>query len=148
MTGPPPSKNNLASLLRDLAHQTLCKVLLTSRRDEHAWLGDLPARVQLPAMPMRESLQLAASLSERHGRTIARVDWRPLLRYAAGNPLTVTVLAGQALRENLASSEAIAAFVARLEAGEVQLEAGEDAALGRRSAFSRFALAAMPRACR
>ena len=44
----PAEQDNLASLLRDLAQQTRCKVLLTSRRDEHAWLGDLPARVQLP----------------------------------------------------------------------------------------------------
>jgi tetratricopeptide (TPR) repeat protein len=124
-------QDDLVGLLRDLAQQTRCKVLLTSRRDEHSWLGNLPVRVALPPMPMRESLQLAGALAVRHGHTIGAVDWRPLLRYAAGNPLTITVLAGQALRENLASSEAIGAFVARLEAGEAQLEAGEDAALGR-----------------
>jgi tetratricopeptide (TPR) repeat protein len=124
-------QDDLVDLLRDLAQHTRCKVLLTSRRDEHAWLGDLLSRVQLPAMPMRESQQLAAALAARHGHRIGAVDWRPLLRYAAGNPLTITVLVGQALRENLASSKAIRAFVARLEAGEAQLEAGEDAALGR-----------------
>ena len=106
-------------------------MLLTSRRDEHTWLGDLPARVQLPPMPMRESLQLAAALAARHGHSLAGADWRPLLRYAAGNPLTITVLVGQALRENLATTEDIEGFVARLRAGEAQLEAGEDAALGR-----------------
>jgi tetratricopeptide (TPR) repeat protein len=127
----PDEQDDLVNLLRDLAQQTRCKVLVTSRRDEHTWLGDLPARVQLPRMPLRESLQLAAALAARHGRAIGTVDWRPLLRYAAGNPLTITVLVGQALRENLASSEAIGAFVARLEAGEAQLEAGEDAKLGR-----------------
>lgn len=41
------------------------------------------------------------------------------------------MLVGQALRENLASSEAIGVFVDRLAGGEAQLEAGEDAALGR-----------------
>jgi tetratricopeptide (TPR) repeat protein len=119
------------NLLRDLAQQTRCKVLVTSRRDERPWLGDLAARVQLPPMPLRESLQLAAALVARHGRTVGTVDWRPLLRYAAGNPLTITVLAGQALRDNLTTSEAIEGFVARLQAGEAQLEQGEDAALGR-----------------
>ena len=97
-------QDDLAGLLRDLAQRTRCKVLLTSRRDEHAWLGDLPARVQLPAMPMRESLQLAAALAARHGHSLAGADWRPLLRYAAGNPLTITVLVGQALRENLTTT--------------------------------------------
>ncbi len=124
-------QNDLADLLRDLAQQTKCKVLLTSRRDERHWLGSLPARVHLPAMPMRESLQLAGALAARHGHNLVTADWRPLLRYAAGNPLTITVLAGQALHDNLCTAEAIETFVTRLQAGEAQLEAGEDAALGR-----------------
>ena len=104
-------------LLRDLA-RTRCKVLITSRRDEHHWLGDLPARVQLPAMPMQESLQLAAALAARHGHSLDNADWRPLLRYAAGNPLTITVLVGQALRAGLTTTEAIKGFVASLQAGK------------------------------
>jgi tetratricopeptide (TPR) repeat protein len=127
----PAEQDELKDLLRDLAQNTRCKVLLTSRRDEDTWLGDLPAHVRLPPMPMRESLQLATALAGRHGQNLAGVDWRPLLRYAAGNPLTITVLAGQALRENLATTEAIEDFVAQLRAGEAQLEVGEDAALGR-----------------
>jgi tetratricopeptide (TPR) repeat protein len=124
-------QDELVALLRDLAQHTRCKVLLTSRRDEQPWLGDLPARVDLPGMPMRESLQLAAELAKRHGHSLTGTDWRPLLRYAAGNPLTITVLAGQALRDNLTTTEAIDGFVTRLQAGEAQLETGEDAALGR-----------------
>jgi tetratricopeptide (TPR) repeat protein len=124
-------QDDLAGLLRDLAQQTQCKVLLTSRRDERIWLGDLPTRIRLPAMPLRESLQLAAELAKRHDHTIAGADWRPLLRYAAGNPLTTTVLVGQALRESLTTTEDIENFVTRLRAGEAKLEAGEDAALGR-----------------
>jgi tetratricopeptide (TPR) repeat protein len=127
----PAEQNGLVELLRDLAQRTRCKVLVTSRRSERPWLGTLPARIQLSPMPVRESLQLAAALAERHGQALAGVDWRPLLRYAAGNPLTVTVLVGQALRENLASSAAVEAFVARLAAGEAQLEAEEDTKLGR-----------------
>jgi tetratricopeptide (TPR) repeat protein len=124
-------QDSLLALLRDLAQQTRCRVLVTSRRDERAWLGNLPTRVRLPAMPLRESLQLAAELAKRHGHTAEGVDWRPLLRYAAGNPLTITVVVGQALRENLTTTEQVEGFVARLRAGEAQLEAGEDAALGR-----------------
>ncbi len=128
----PAEQAELADLLRELTQRTKCKVLLTSRRDEHGWLGDLPARVVLPPLPMRESLQLATALAAQHGRGgLADLDWRPLLRYAAGNPLTITVLVSQALRENLASDQAIEDFAARLRSDEAQLEPGEDIALGR-----------------
>ena len=82
-------------------------------------------------MPMRERLQLAAALAERHGQADPGIDWRPLLRYTAGNPLTITVLTGQALRDRLATTAQVQAFVDRLRAGEAELEPGEDAALGR-----------------
>ncbi len=124
-------QDELTAFLRDVAQQTQCRVLLTSRRDEQAWLGGLPARVRLPRMPMRERLQLAAALAARHGQADPGIDWRPLLRFSAGNPLAITVLAGQALREGLASTADMDAFVDRLRAGEAELEAGEDAALGR-----------------
>jgi tetratricopeptide (TPR) repeat protein len=124
-------QDDLAGLLRDIAQQTRCKVLLTSRRDERTWLGDLPARVPLPAMPMRESAQLAASLAARHDRNLPGADWRPLLRYAAGNPLTITVLIGQALRENIITTTGIEEFIVRIRAGETRIEAADDVALGR-----------------
>jgi tetratricopeptide (TPR) repeat protein len=124
-------QDGLVDLLRDLAQHTRCKVLLTSRRDERRWLGDLPARVRLPPMPLRESLQLATALAARHGHNLGTEDWRPLLRYAAGNPLTVTVVVGQALRDGITTTGQIEAFVARLQAGEAGLEAGHDAELGR-----------------
>jgi tetratricopeptide (TPR) repeat protein len=124
-------QNQIADFLRDLAQQTKCKVLLTSRRDEQAWLGALPARIGLPPMPMRERLQLARALAARHGHHDPATDWRPLLRYSAGNPLTITVLMGQALRDHLTTTDELEEFVARLRAGEASLEAGEDAALGR-----------------
>jgi tetratricopeptide (TPR) repeat protein len=124
-------QDQIADFLRDLAQQTQCKVLLTSRRDEQHWLGALPARIELPPMPMRERLQLARALAARHGHHDPGTDWRPLLRYSAGNPLTITVLMGQALRDNLATTAELEEFVARLRAGEATLEAGEDVALGR-----------------
>jgi hypothetical protein len=64
-------------------------------------LDGLPARIQLPPMPMRERLQLGAALAILHGHVAPDIDWRPLLRYTAGNPLTITVLVGQALRDNV-----------------------------------------------
>jgi tetratricopeptide (TPR) repeat protein len=124
-------QDEIAGFLRDLAQKTQCKVLLTSRRDEQAWLGQLPARAVLPPMPMRERLQLTYAIAARRGHTDPGIDWRPLLRYTAGNPLTITVLVGQAVRDNLTTTEKIKAFVARLRAGEQQLEGEDDAALGR-----------------
>jgi CHAT domain-containing protein len=124
-------QDDLAEVLRELAQRTRCKVLVTSRRNEDRWLGDLPARVRLPPMPLRESLQLAAALAARHGQSLDTADWRPLLRYAGGNPLTVTVVVGQALREGISTTEGIESFVARLRAGETDLEPGQDAEVGR-----------------
>ena len=108
----------LLAFLRDL-RGTKAKVLLSSRRDERSWLGDLPVPIQVPPMPLTESLQLVRALAERHGRKLADVeDWRPLLAFAQGNPLTLTVLAGQALRGKLRTKEEIESFVARLRSGE------------------------------
>jgi hypothetical protein len=102
--------------------ETKAKVLLTSRRDERSWLGDLPTRIAVPPMPMTESFQLVRALAAKHGRRLTHVeDWRPLLAFAQGNPLTLTVLAGQALREGLKTKEQIEqieAFIARLRSGE------------------------------
>ena len=87
-------------------------MLLTSRRDERAWLGDLPARVALPAMPMLERLELARAVARRQpggAQAFLEVeDWRPLLAFTQGNPLTVTVLARQALRGHHTSKDQIA----------------------------------------
>ncbi len=119
-------QQELADFLRALK-ETKAKVLLTSRREEREWLGDLPTRVRVPAMPMLERLQLARAIAAKQGRQLAEVDWAPLLRFTEGNPLALTVLVRQALREGLRSQEQVAGFVARLRAGEVGFadEAGE-----------------------
>jgi tetratricopeptide (TPR) repeat protein len=111
-------QKELLDFLRAL-RGTKAKVLLTSRRDEQPWLGDLPTRIAVPPMPMTESLQLVRVLADKHGRRLTDVeDWRPLLAFARGNPLTLTVLAGQALREGFKTKAQIGAFVARLRSGE------------------------------
>jgi len=120
-------QEDLLGFLRAL-RDTKAKVLLTSRRDERPWLEDLPTRIKVPPMPMTESLQLARALAAKHGRRLTDIeDWRPLLAFAQGNPLTLTVLAGQALREGFKTKEQIEAFVARIRSGEAAFpdEAGE-----------------------
>jgi len=111
-------QRELADFLR-AARDTKGKFLLTSRRDERGWLGDLPARINVPPMPFQERVQLARALAEKHGRRLTDVqDWRPLLEFTQGNPMTVTVLVGQALRDGLRTRTQIEAFVGRLRTGE------------------------------
>jgi tetratricopeptide (TPR) repeat protein len=114
----PQEQRELRDFLADL-RDTGSKVLITSRHPEQAWLGGLPARIELGPMPMRESVQLAAAIAQKHGARIDQVeDWRPLLTYAAGNPLTITLVVNQALRQHLTTRTQIEAFVARLRDGE------------------------------
>lgn len=117
----------LVNFLRDAA-QTKAKFLLTSRRDEREWLGEtLPRRIAVPPMPMQERAQLAHALAERQGKRLTDVDdWRPLLRFTAGNPLTITVLVGQALREGIKTREQVEAFVQQLRSGEADFDDDEN----------------------
>jgi hypothetical protein len=105
------------------ARDTKAKFLLTSRRDEAAWLGELPRRVQLPAMPMQERLQLAAAIAERRGKRLADLpELTPLLRFTRGNPLTILVTVGEALRAGIDTPTRLDAFVADLDRGDVAFE--------------------------
>jgi len=121
-------QRELADFLR-AARGTQAKFLLTSRRDEHAWLGDLPARVALPPMPMYERRQLAAALAAKYGVTPDQAAWRPLLVYTQGNPLTLTVVVRQALRDGLQTVQQITDYVQRLRAGAAAF--ADDSAQGR-----------------
>ncbi|MFT4555377.1 MAG: tetratricopeptide (TPR) repeat protein [Planctomycetaceae bacterium] len=119
----------LADFLRD-AKQTQARILLTSRRNEQAWLANLPCRIAVPPMPMQERVQLARALAEHHQRRLTDVDdWRPLLRFTQGNPLTITVLVGQTLRDGLKTREQITTFVDKLRAGEAAFD--DEASEGR-----------------
>ncbi len=109
---------DLVGFLRE-SRRGKAKFLLTSRRDDQGWLGELPARVKVPGMPMQERVQLARALASRRGRKLGDVkDWRPLLEFTQGNPMTITVLVGQALRDGVKTREQVEAFVAKLRAGE------------------------------
>jgi tetratricopeptide (TPR) repeat protein len=105
------------------ARETKAKFLLTSRRNEQAWLGDLARRVSVPAMPLLESLQLAGAILAQRGRRLANLpDLTPLLRFAHGNPLTILVTVGEALRVGIDTTERLDAFVNALRGGEVAFE--------------------------
>ena len=112
------------------ARDTKAKFLLTSRRDEAAWLGKLPRHVPVPEMPMQERLQLAGAIVERRGKRLADLpELTPLLRFTRGNPLTILVTLGEALRASIDTPARLDAFVAALHGGEVAFE--DEASEGR-----------------
>src|ERR1035437_4294082 len=122
-------QNALVDFLR-ASRGSRAKFLLTSRRDERDWLHELPARIELPPMPFGECVQMTEELAKKLGRKLDDVaDWRPLLRFTQGNPLTLTVLVGQALRDGLKSGPQVTAFVRKLQAGEAVFE--DEASEGR-----------------
>ncbi|HJY67141.1 MAG TPA: CHAT domain-containing protein, partial [Streptosporangiaceae bacterium] len=119
----------LIDFLRDL-RSTRAKVVLTSRRAEDELLGELPTRILLPPMTMPDRLQLARAVAGRSGHRLTDVaDWRPLLRFTEGNPLTVTVLVREALRSGIRTRADVERFVDLVRSGGRELEDDED--LGR-----------------
>jgi hypothetical protein len=111
-------QRELADFLRSV-RTTKAKVLLTSRRDERDWLGELPGRVRMPPMALTEAVQLARALAGKRGQRIADVGaWIPLLHYAQGNPLTITVVVGQALRDGRSTAAELGDLLRQLQAGE------------------------------
>lgn len=115
-------RDELKDFLKNAA-QTKTKFLLTSRRDEQKWLGEVPAHVTLPPMPMQECVRLTRALADKQGKRIADVkDWLPLLRFTQGNPLTITVMVGQALRDGISSTEQIEAYLNKLHNGETAFD--------------------------
>jgi len=122
-------QQELVEFLKD-AQKTQAKFLLTSRRDEGGWLGDLAVGIKIPPMPMRERVEMAISMAERRGRKLTNIeDWIPLLRFTQGNPLTITVIVRQVLREGLKTKDLIEEFVTLLKTGEKEIQ--DDESLGR-----------------
>ena len=119
-------QQQLVDFIRD-CRETKSKFLLTSRREEKEWLGSIPCRIRMPPMPMPERIQLTQALSRKHGhRLIDSENWRTLLEFTQGNPLTITVVIGQALRNGYKDKKQIEAFVADLNAGKAKLESNEN----------------------
>jgi tetratricopeptide (TPR) repeat protein len=131
-------QTELADFLKQIKmdQATRAKILLTSRRDEQEWLGGIPHRVEMPRMSPGDAADLARSLGDE--RKIARediADWQPLLDYCHGNPLTLRVLVGQAIRLKLRGRELISNFVAAIRTGEQAVQdaderQGRDKSLG------------------
>jgi tetratricopeptide (TPR) repeat protein len=123
----------LADFLKQISldRATQAKILLTSRRDEAAWLAGIPHRVAMPRMSRPDAAALALEIGRERGLARGEVaGWGPLLDYCGGNPLTLRVIAGQAVRMGLSSEKQIAAFIQQLREGERPIE-DADAGQGR-----------------
>mgnify|MGYP002713130173 CR=1 FL=1 len=130
--------------LRDFlkeAGKTKSRFLLTSRRDEAEWL-EKTSRVEmnLPPMPMLERLQLARAIAEKYETRLDDVeDWQPLLEFTKGNPLTLTILVGQAIHKGIKTKEQVTRFVEDLAHGIAafndEASEGRSASLGASLAY-------------
>ncbi|MEW6664605.1 MAG: CHAT domain-containing protein [Thermodesulfobacteriota bacterium] len=133
----PAEQADLADFLKQikLDRATKAKILLTSRRDEHGWLGSIPHRLEMPRMRNSDAVNLARSLgTEKHSREEI-ADWQTLLDYCAGNPLTLRALVSQVVRMGLRGKEQIGKFVEAIRSGEQNIEdadekQGRDKSLG------------------
>jgi tetratricopeptide (TPR) repeat protein len=104
-------RQDLAEFLRQAA-ESQAKFLLTSRSTEEQWLGSIAVTVQLGPLPLWEALQLTRALVEQRGCWPPEIDsWRPLLDFAAGNPLAVHGLVTESLRNGLRSAQQIEKLV-------------------------------------
>ncbi|MEA2883132.1 MAG: hypothetical protein QOH32_2388 [Bradyrhizobium sp.] len=113
-------QQELLAFLRAARDTGRAKFLLTSRRCESVWLGELALRVEVPGMPMQERLQLAGAIVAQRGKRLASLpDLRPLLRFTQGNPLTILVTVGETLRAGIDTLPQVETFVASLQSGEV-----------------------------
>jgi hypothetical protein len=131
---PDEDRRFLTGLLADLA-RTRCKVLLVGRRPEEEWLVDVPCRVALPPMPMEERGDLTIRITGRHGLALRElVSFAPLLKLSQGNPLTLSLLLTEALKEGLRQPDQVRAFLEELRLGETPDEGsllhGYDRAFG------------------
>jgi hypothetical protein len=123
-------QRELADFLKriKLDSQSKAKVLLTSRRDEQAWLSRIPYRVPMPRMRDSDAARLAQQLGTERNLTRSEINsWQPLLDYCAGNPLTLRVIVGQAVRMGLRGEDRITSFVQAVRDGEQQIEDADEA---------------------
>ena len=109
----PEEQQELLTFLRT-ARETKTRLLLLSRHDEQAWLGDLPARLHLPPLPPAErNLLLQAVTVTHHVQLTGLGPASPVLRAIGGNPFAIIHLTHQALRAGCTTDTELGTFLAQ-----------------------------------
>ena len=105
-------RQDLLAFLR-AARDTKAKILLISRSDERAWLGDLPARIPLPPMSASDAALLVRAIAARNGVNLTALGpSSPVLAATGGNPRAITDLVERALRAGCTISRELENFLA------------------------------------
>ena len=115
---PRAGQQEMLAFLRS-ARDTKAKILLISRSDEQAWLGDLATRTALPPMSASESSLLMRAVAARNGINFVGLDpSSPALTATGGNPRAVIDLADRAFRAGCGTSDEVENFAAGTAIGQ------------------------------
>lgn len=121
---------DLIELLRE-GSEAGVRFLLTSRRDERPWLGDLPTYIFVPRLPVGDRLEIARRLAVEAGRRPGDMSsWVTLLKWSRGHPDALVAAVSQAVRDGLVEEkDGLERFVRDLRAGRAKLDEDIAAAL-------------------
>jgi tetratricopeptide (TPR) repeat protein len=117
----PAEQAELASFVHELARNTRCKVLLTSRRDEQRWLGYVARGVPVRRLRTADAVELARAVAAHRDPLPAAREWPPLVEVAMGNPLVITAIVWQAILGGWLTGPQLAEFGSRLRTGTLPL---------------------------
>jgi CHAT domain len=110
---PAPEWQELLSIVH-CVRDTRAKLLLISRHDQRAWLGDVPVRLQLPPLPDADCRLLVRAVAAAQRVQLAGLSPAgSALRTMGGNPETIIDLTERALRAGHVTSAEFESFVAR-----------------------------------
>ena len=106
-------RQDLLAFLR-AARDSKAKVLLISCTDEQDWLGDLPARIPLPAMPAPDASLLVRAVAASNGLNLTGFGpSSAALTALGGNPRAIIDLTGRAFRAGCTTSDDLSDCVAQ-----------------------------------
>ena len=124
---PTKERERLLDFLKRAA-ATNAKVLLTARDRQQDWLGTTCAIVRMPPLRFSESVEFASRVIDR--LTLQNISLsliRPILEYAQGNPLVLSIALSAFLElDRHPTRDGAKQFVEQLESGELDFDTEKD----------------------